>query len=109
MTERISDRFVLLVIAAGLIAILLAIVLGLFLDNNGLPNWAENVLVSIATASALKLGDALATLVALSTGRSVERLGTQLGNTQPITDAPQSVTIEQPANEPIPVKETNNG
>lgn len=81
--EKVTDRIVLLVISGGLIVILLAIILGLFVTPRSLPNWAENVLVSIATASALKLGDCLATLVALSSGKSVERLGTQLASTQP--------------------------
>lgn len=83
-SEKITDRIVLLVISGGLIAILLSIILGLFVTPRSLPNWAENVLVSIATASALKLGDCLATLVALSSGKSVERLGTQLASTQPV-------------------------
>lgn len=77
--ERISDRAVLLVISGGLIVIILAIIIGIFTSPRALPNWAENVLVSIGTAAALKLGDCLATLIALTTGRSVERLGTQLG------------------------------
>lgn len=83
--ERVSDKAVLLVIATGLIAILILIVSGLFWASGAkdLPNWAENVLVAISTAVALKLGDALSTLVALSTGRHVERLGTQLAATMP--------------------------
>ena len=56
-TERISDRHVLLAISAGLITILLVIVIGIYLTPRALPNWAENVLVSIGTAGALKLGD----------------------------------------------------
>lgn len=82
-SEKITDRIVLLAISGGLIAILLSIILGLFVTPRSLPNWAENVLVSIATASALKLGDCLATLVALSSGKSVERLGAQLASAQP--------------------------
>lgn len=98
-SERITDRVVLLVISAGLIAILLAIIAGLFgwfksRANVPLPNWAENVLVSIATASALKLGDCLATLIALSSGRSVERLGTQLAASGPATDPPPADAAE---------------
>lgn len=89
--ERLSDRIVLLVISAGLIAILLAIILGLFLTPRSLPNWAENVLVSIATASALKLGDCLSTLVALSHGRQTERLGTQLAAASPAQPVPEGV------------------
>lgn len=82
--ERLSDRIVLLVISLGLIAIIMAIVLGLFLSGRVLPNWAENVLVSVATACALKLGDCLSTLVALSSGRQVERLGSQLATSSPV-------------------------
>lgn len=87
LRERITDRAVLLAISGGLIVILLCIVIGIFLTPRSLPNWAENVLVSIGTAAALKLGDCLATLVALSSGKSVERLGTQLGNSAPTGDA----------------------
>lgn len=86
-TERISDREVLLVIAAGLILIILMIVMGIYISPRELPNWAENVLVSIGTAAALKLGDCLSTLVALSSGRSVERLGTQLSMSAPAADS----------------------
>lgn len=89
--EHVSDRVVLLVISVGLIAILLAIIAGIFgwfktRSNVPLPNWAENVLVSVGTAAALKLGDCLATLTSLSTGKSVERLGTQLGQSAPIAE-----------------------
>jgi hypothetical protein len=77
---RFREFVVLLVIAGGLITILLAIIAGLFLakGSSSLPNWAENVLVSIATASTLKLGDCLAALVQLASGRQVEGLGNQL-------------------------------
>lgn len=108
MNDKLTDRAVLLVISGGLIFILLSIVFGLFLTSRpgfALPNWAENVLVSIATASALKLGDCLATLVALSSGRSVERLGQQLGQTAPITDTPQPVTVMNTADQPAKVEE----
>lgn len=102
---RSRDELVVLgMIVLGLIMVLLAIVLGLFLDNNGLPNWAENVLVSIATASALKFGDAINALVALATGRQVENLGSQLGQSIPTpvkTPAPQTAeeAAEQVARE----------
>lgn len=105
VSERLTDRAVLLVISGGLIAILLTIIVGIYLTTRALPNWAENVLVSIGTAAALKLGDCLATLVALSSGRSVERLGTQLATSAPLTDTPQPVTIDQPADKPVPVEE----
>ncbi len=91
--ERLTDRLVLLVIAAGLIAILLSIVWGLFISAHSpgtkdIPNWAENVLVAISTASALKLGDCLAALVALAGGRQVQRLGEKLGDSQPMDKGP---------------------
>lgn len=86
--ERLTDRAVLLVIAVGLIAILLSVVWGLFLNgqepgSKELPNWAENVLVAISTAAALKLGDCLSALVALAGGRQVQRLGEKLGESVP--------------------------
>lgn len=101
--EWITDRAVLLVISAGLIAIIIGIVTGIYLTPRALPNWAENVLVSIGTATTLKLGDCLSTLVALSSGRSVERLGTQLAQTAPVTDAPQPVTVTNSETNPVPV------
>lgn len=80
-----DELIVLSLIGGGLIVILLSIVAGLFLatQNTALPNWAENVLVSIATACALKLGDALAALVTLATGRQVEKLGDKLASSSP--------------------------
>lgn len=104
--ERLSDRIVLLIISAGLIIILLSIVWGLFLNPRTMPNWAENVLVSVATACALKLGDCLSTLVALAGGRQVERLGSQLASTLPADGA--KVEIVQPPNSPVPVEETRS-
>lgn len=111
--ERISDRVVLLVISGGLIVIILAIIIGIFTSPRALPNWAENVLVSIGTAAALKLGDCLATLIALSTGRSVERLGTQLGYASAPDDTaavgkpadpvhPRPEPHREPQREPVP-------
>lgn len=102
--ERLSDRIVLLIISAGLISILMSIVWGLFLNPRAMPNWAENVLVSVATASALKLGDCLSTLVALAGGRQVERLGTQLATSAPADGA--KVEIVQSPGNPVPVEET---
>lgn len=81
--EKITDKLVLLVISGGLIIILLTIIIGLFSTPRALPNWAENVFVSIATASALKLGDCLATLVALSQGKHISQMGTQLAENVP--------------------------
>lgn len=80
---RRDELIVLGVIALGLIIITLSVVLGLFFDDNGLPNWAENVLVAIATAAALKLGDCISALVQLATGKSVESFGNQLAQSAP--------------------------
>lgn len=102
--DRITDKHVLLAISMGLVAILLFIIGGLFVTPRALPNWAENVFVSIATASALKLGDCVSALVALSSGRSVERLGTQLAATSPVSDQPQPVTVTNPPSAPVPVE-----
>jgi hypothetical protein len=101
--EVLSDRIVLLIISTGLIVILLTIIIGLFVTPRALPNWAENVLVSVATASALKLGDCLATLVALAGGRQVERLGTQLAGSLP-SETPIDVNVTNPTSDPVPVK-----
>lgn len=102
--ERITDRAVLLMISTGLIVIILAIIVGIFITPRALPNWAENVLVSIGTAAALKLGDCLATLVALSSGKSVERLGTQLGNALPVGGEAIPVKVDNPPTDPVPVE-----
>ena len=88
--ERITDRIVLLAISSGLIWIIMGILVGIFLSPRAPPNWAENVLVSIGTAAILKLGDCLSVLVSLSTGKTNERLSTQLAQT-----APLALTAEQ--------------
>lgn len=103
--ERNADRWVLGLISGGLILILLGILLGLFLTPRALPNWAENVLVSIATASALKLGDCLATLVALANGRQVERMGNQLAAAPPpANDVAQPVRVVNEPADAVPVE-----
>ena len=100
--EKLTDKMVLLGISAGLILIIGGIILGIFTTTRSLPNWAENVLVSIGTAGILKLGDCLNALVQLSTGKSVERLGNQLAATGPATtDAPQPVKVMNPTSDPV--------
>lgn len=89
ITSNKRDEMVILgIIAVGLITVLLSIIWGLFIvsslrANIALPNWAENVLVAIATAASLKLGDSLSALVALATGRQVENFGNQLALSGP--------------------------
>lgn len=107
--DRLTDKVVLLAISAGLILIIGGIILGIFTTPRSLPNWAENVLVSIGTAGILKLGDCLNALVQLSTGKSVERLGNQLAQAAPTpSDAPQSVTVVNPPSDPVNTAEAQS-
>jgi hypothetical protein len=87
-TAQRNELIVLSLIAGGLLAVLILIICGLFgwFESKAqapLPNWAENVLISIATAATLKLGDCLAALVTLAAGRQVETLGAQLATSTP--------------------------
>ena len=95
--ERITDRIVLLAISSGLIWIIMGILVGIFLSPRAPPNWAENVLVSIGTAAILKLGDCLSVLVSLSTGKTNERLSTQLAQTAPLAPVPAPVDAQEAA------------
>lgn len=94
MRDWIPDRAVLLAISLGLIAILLAIIIGILFHVPGkgsaaaIPNWAENVLVAIATGTLLKVGDAINALVALASGKQVGQLSTQLANSAPVDPLP---------------------
>jgi len=104
--EKLTDKMVLLGISGGLIVIIGGIILGIFTTPRSLPNWAENVLVSIGTAGILKLGDCLNALVQLSTGKSVERLGNQLAAAAPTpTDTPQPVKVMNSPDAAIPVEQ----
>lgn len=102
-----SDRAVIFWLGMGLIAILLAIIVGLLLTPRALPNWAENVFVSIATAAALKLGDVLSALVAIANGRSVEQLGNHLANAPP--PGPIETTVVNDPRNPVPVDQHAEG
>ncbi len=93
---RAREFNVLLTVVVGLIAILMTIILGLFLTPRALPNWAENVLVSIASVAGLKLGDCLSALVQLASGRQVAQLGEKLANSAP-AELPAPETAQQAA------------
>lgn len=82
LTRRLEFT-VLMIIAGGLITILIGIITGLFLTPRALPNWAENVLVSIASVAGLKLGDCVSALVQLASGRQVAQLGERLADSKP--------------------------
>lgn len=87
--DWLPDRAILFTVGAGLIAVLLALVIGIFnVDpvadgQQGIPNWAENVLVAVATGALLKIGDVISAVVALASNRQVERLGVQLASSTP--------------------------
>lgn len=104
MRDWIPDRAVLLAISLGLIAILLAIIVGILFHVPGkgsaaaIPNWAENVLVAIATGTLLKVGDAINALVALASGKQVGQLSTQLAQSAPV-DATTSRDAAEAAQE----------
>lgn len=95
MKDWLPDRAVLFLVAFGLLAVLFAIVVGIFNvqpvadGTQAIPNWAENVLVAVATGALLKVGDVIAAIVALASNRQVERLGNKLGDSSPNAPAPQ--------------------
>jgi cobalamin biosynthesis protein CobD/CbiB len=87
-TSHRDELIVLSMIGGGLVLILVLIICGLFgwfpsRSPNALPNWAENVLVALASMAGLKLGDVLAALVTLSAGRQVEKMGDRLADSAP--------------------------
>lgn len=107
--ERPTDKAVLMFISGGLIMVLVGIIIGIFTSPRALPNWAENVLVSIGTAAVLKLGDCLGTLVQLASGKSVDRLSVKLADSAPAaplgaSDEPVSVRVDNAPGDPVPVK-----
>lgn len=107
MNRRTSHRdelIVLSMIGGGLVLILVLIICGLFgwfpsRSPNALPNWAENVLVALASMAGLKLGDVLAALVTLSASRQVEKMGDRLADSAPTTTKPVPEDAEQAADQ----------
>lgn len=93
VTSHRDELIVLSMIGGGLVLILVLIICGLFgwfpsRSPNALPNWAENVLVALASMAGLKLGDVLAALVTLSAGRQVEKMGDRLADSAPSEKKP---------------------
>lgn len=83
-----DELVVLSLIGAGMILTVILVVCGIFgwfttKTNGPLPNWAENVLVSVISIFAVKIGDVLAALVTLATGRQVEKMGERLATSMP--------------------------
>ena len=91
-----DELVVLTMIGGGMILTVILVIIGIFgwLDTKAsapLPNWAENVLVSIISIFAVKIGDVLAALVTLATGRQTEKMTDQLANAgPPIAPLPQA-------------------
>lgn len=87
--QHVGDLIVLSLIGGGMILVIILIVVGLFgwfesKTTAPLPNWAENVLVSLVSVLGLKLGDVLNALITLATGRQVETMSRQLGESAPL-------------------------
>lgn len=91
MTQPVSHRdelVVLSLIGGGMILTVVLVVIGIFgwfpsRLEGPLPNWAENVLISVISIFAVKIGDVLAALVTLATGRQVEKMGDRLASSSP--------------------------
>jgi hypothetical protein len=82
-----DELVVLSLIGGGMILTVILVVGGIFGWFSGniekLPNWAENVLISVISIFAVKIGDVLAALVTLATGRQVEKMGERLADSAP--------------------------
>jgi hypothetical protein len=78
--DQEGDRFVLMLIGGGIVAIVLAVIITMAVAT--LPDWAESVFSAIVGGSLVKLADVLSALVSLSTSRQnirqTERLTNQL-------------------------------
>lgn len=105
INDQEGDRFVLMLIGGGIVAIVLAVIITMAVAT--LPDWAESVFSAIVGGSLVKLADVLSALVTMSTSRQTvrqtERLTNQL-TASPTEPAP--VRIDQPADAPVPVQES---
>ncbi|WP_278983286.1 hypothetical protein [Sphingobium yanoikuyae] len=99
--DREGDRRVLTLIGGGIIIVVLAIIAAIAFGR-GMPDWAESVFAAIVGGMIVKLADVLSALVSLSSNRQIERVTDQLAVATP--PGPQSVTIEQPPDQPVPVE-----
>ncbi len=97
-----DELVVLSMIGAGMILTVILVIIGIFgwfqtKATAPLPNWAENVLVSIISIFAVKIGDVLAALVTLATGRQTEKIADKLGDSQPAPYKPAPADVVQAA------------
>lgn len=101
MSDREGERRVILFIAAGCMAIILAVIAAMAWALR-LPDWAESVFSAIIGGVVVKLADALSALVALSSGRSVDRMGDRLAASTP--PGPIDAKIVNTADQAVPVE-----
>jgi F0F1-type ATP synthase assembly protein I len=95
--DRQGDRSVVKFIAAGCFIVLLAIIAAMTWGK--LPDWAESIFSAIAGGLVVKIADCLSALVALSSGRQVERMGDQLTSSIPQTQRAGDMA-QLPENDP---------
>lgn len=91
--DREGDRRVVTFIAAGCFAVLLAIIAAMSWAD--LPDWAESIFSAIAGGLVVKIADCLSALIALSSGRQVERMGDQLTSSIPPATRPGDMAQEE--------------
>lgn len=90
-----GDRFVLILIGAGIIILIESVILATAWVAKGLPDMAETIFAAIVGGALVKLADVLSTLVALSSNRQVERMGDQLSSSAPAPTDPSRTTVEE--------------
>lgn len=101
VNDQEGDRFVLMLIGGGIVAIVLAVIVTMAVAT--LPDWAESVFSAIVGGSLVKLADVLSALTAMSIGRQTvkqtEGLTRQLGNATGKTETGDVNvnTVEKPA------------
>lgn len=100
--DREGDRRVLILIGGGIIMTIMTIITAIAFAR-GMPDWAESVFSAIVGGMIVKLADVLSALVALSSSRQIERVTDQLSASTP-SGQPQTVTIDQPTDRPVPVE-----
>lgn len=97
-----DDLIVLALIGGGMILTVILVIVGIFgwwesKADTELPNWAENVLVSIISIFAVKIGDVLAALVTLAIGRQTEKITDKLADSQPVNIKPAPQDAQEAA------------
>jgi hypothetical protein len=88
-----GDRFVLMLIGGGIIALILAVIVTMAVAT--LPEWAESVFSTIVGGAIVKLADVLSTLVALSGSRQIGKMSDQLSSSAPAPQDPSKTTVEE--------------